>query len=760
MTGSELLIGAAAKGIAALITDTTKTGSSNAIVSTIKGLKDKSSQAIFNASRKYIETYQKRHCQLKVLGMREPVDLASVYTGVKLLDSRDILQFDPEALEDTFRKNRLRGYSGRGRKDKKQSGITIANQKQFLMVLGGPGAGKSTFLRKVGLEALRTFYYEGATYKPRLIPVLLELKRFEKNDVDVAKFIAAEFETCGFPEAETFMQNALVQGNLLIMLDGLDEVPSANLDNVLCTIRDFVDRYDGNRFIASCRVAASGYRGSAFQRFSNVTMADFDDEQIQKFIGNWFSGQQDLERETAQKCWEVLQKSENKASKELAHTPLLLTYLCLVYDLSQRFPNSRSGLYKKALRILLEEWAAEKRILRDEIYEGLSIEQEEILLSEIAYDGMAADQLFFDKRWLSTQLRTFLAGNLNAPKGLDSEKVLNAIEVQQGILVERMEDQYSFSHLTLQEYLAAQYIVDNNGWQELVQQHVTDNRWREIFLLLPGLMSGRSGADSLLLAMKKHADGYINAPRLKALIKWAENSIDKREHKMKSVAKRAAAVFFVLTHTRDLSLARDLVQDRAFSRDLVRARGLVRDLARDRVFSRDLARARARARSLERARFRAHDLGKIRDRTYAFNRDLASDLARALNCNFDFDRTLDLDGSCAHNLDRTKMFCSVDFNKLVRSLENLQSNKPDEKANREEKEKFVESVYGLWFSAFGIDSETVSLSSEESQSLRDYFYICELMIRCKEGATRVSPDVWERIESSILTVPANDESTS
>ena len=408
MTGSELLVvDAAAKGIEVLITDTAKLGASNALISTIRGLKDKSKQAIFNASRKYVQTYQKRHCQLKVLGMREPVDLASVYTGVKLLSSRDFLQFDPDTLEETFRQTRLRGYSNRGREEKKQSGIALANQKQYLMVLGGPGAGKSTFLRKVGLEALRTFYYEGATYKPRVIPVLLELKRFDQDDVDIAKFITAEFETCGFPEPEAFMQNALEQGNLLIMLDGLDEVPSAHLDHVLHKIRDFVDRYDGNRFITSCRIAASGYRGSAFQRFSNVTMADFADDQIEQFISNWFSSEQDKERGTAQKCWEVLQKPENKASKELAHTPLLLTYLCLVYDLSQRFPNNRSSLYKKALRILLEEWAAEKRILRDEIYEGLSIEQEEILLSEIAYDGIKADQLFLISDHCLDKSKTF-----------------------------------------------------------------------------------------------------------------------------------------------------------------------------------------------------------------------------------------------------------------------------------------------------------------------------------------------------------------
>ncbi|MGC1308421.1 MAG: NACHT domain-containing protein [Phormidesmis sp.] len=360
MAGFELLIEPAAKGLAALITDTTKTGSSSVIGSAIQALSIKSKQVIFQASRKYIENYQKSHCQLKVLGMREPVDLSAVYTGVNLLEGRGLLQFDPEALEDVFRQTRLRGYSSSHREDRKHPGIAIANDKQYLMVLGGPGAGKSTFLRKVGLEALHTFHYEKAEYSHRLIPVFLELKRFKADDINIARFITEEFEKRGFPEAEKFTHNALAQGNLLILLDGLDEVPSANLDNVLQAIKDFVDRYDENRFIASCRVAASGYRGDAFKRFSNVTMADFDDEQIEQFIKNWFGSEQDLEHDTADKCWEVLQKPENEASKELAHTPLLLTYLCLVYNRSQRFSENRCVLYRKALRILLEDWSLDK----------------------------------------------------------------------------------------------------------------------------------------------------------------------------------------------------------------------------------------------------------------------------------------------------------------------------------------------------------------------------------------------------------------
>lgn len=90
MVGFELLIAPAAKGLAALISDTTKTGSSSVLGRTVKGLWDKSHETIFLASRKYIETYQRRHCQLKVLGMSEPVELSAVYTGVKLLSQREV----------------------------------------------------------------------------------------------------------------------------------------------------------------------------------------------------------------------------------------------------------------------------------------------------------------------------------------------------------------------------------------------------------------------------------------------------------------------------------------------------------------------------------------------------------------------------------------------------------------------------------------------------------------------------------------------
>ncbi|RCJ42754.1 histidine kinase [Nostoc minutum NIES-26] len=544
MTGMEPFVAAVAasavSGVAVPIFQSLWGGGGKLLGRFRQTIDENTRELIFTASKQYVQNYAERHGILKVLGMREPVKLETVYTAVQFLDNDAIRSFESiENLEEFYRKANSRKFQSQDKG--KQEGIKVANEKQYLMVLGGPGAGKSTFLRKMGLETLKG--KEGGI-KHACIPVFLELKRFTSSDNNIEQFIIEEFHNCGFPSPERFTAKALEEGKLLIFLDGLDEIPTKILTEAISKIQNFVDKYYKNRFIASCRTAA---HRSGFRRFSDVAIADFDNAQIQQFIYNWFNSEADKQAKTGEKCWELLQKSENTAAKELVHTPLLLTFLCLVYDRSQSFPDNRSVLYRKALRILLEEWASEKRILQDEIYQGFHTELEEILLSEIAYTGFESDRLFFYQRDIVQQIKTFLASNLNAPQHLDGEKVLNAIAIQQGILVERAEDIFSFSHLTLQEYLTAQYIDDHRQIERLVTEHLTDKRWKEVFLLVAGLMRG--GADELLLLMEKEAQKYINTPKLQALLNWAEQATTGSQGNFKPVGKRAVAIAIANANT-------------------------------------------------------------------------------------------------------------------------------------------------------------------------------------------------------------------
>ncbi|MFG6105611.1 NACHT domain-containing protein [Leptothoe sp. EHU-05/26/07-4] len=300
-------------------------------------------EQVLKASQNYHLKYENRHGQVKVMPglMKEPVPLASIYTAVKFLDEDSICQFaSPDDLEQLYRDQGKRNFQTT---EKRHDGITIAKEKQYLMVLGGPGVGKSTFLRKLGLEALKG--QQGQLQREQ-IPVFIELKTFRRKTIDLAAVIAKEFKICGFPNARDFTKLSLDQGKLLILLDGLDEVPTENVNQIIDNIESFAIQHDKNTFIASCRTAA--YR-SSFQQFTDVTIADFDDEQIEQFTQRWFNSELDQQTDTANKYWKLLQQSNNKAVKELAHTPLLLTFLCLVYEREQTLPNRRSTLYGRAL---------------------------------------------------------------------------------------------------------------------------------------------------------------------------------------------------------------------------------------------------------------------------------------------------------------------------------------------------------------------------------------------------------------------------
>ena len=438
-------------------------------------------QRVMAASNAYISTYLNRHCQIKILPSltKEPLNLESIYTDVKILDDQSIRAFiEPDELESAYRAKGKRGFGASNAE--RLNGMTVANAEQFLTVLGGPGIGKSTFLRKIGLEALK----KDGLIQHECIPVFLELKKFREETINIQQKIVEEFETCKFPSAETLVESALEQGKLLILFDGLDEVPSKNLNQVIDKIEDFVDRHNGNRFVASCRIAA--YR-SSFRSFTDITISEFDDEQIKQFIYRWFGSVEDKKLEVAEKYMNLLNQNEHEATKELAQTPLLLTFLCLVYDREQTLPNKRSTLYGSALNIILSEWSAQKRLERDPIYEGFHPDLEKEMLSEIAYESFERDELFFQKDSITNRIAEFLSDTLEASKKLDASSILRAIEVQQGILVERATDAYSFSHLTLQEYLTALYIVENRLEDEIVAKYVDSERWREIFLLVAGL---------------------------------------------------------------------------------------------------------------------------------------------------------------------------------------------------------------------------------------------------------------------------------
>ncbi|MBD2102443.1 NACHT domain-containing NTPase [Leptolyngbya sp. FACHB-261] len=652
-----------------------------------------------DASKHYVQNYVNRHGTLKVLGMNESMMLESVYTGVQFLKEWNLGR--SESLRRLEERHRQKGRRGFQLDDTgKQQGVSVANQTQYLMVLGGPGAGKSTFLKKMGLEALKGSQKE---FKHSCIPVFIELKNLRFSNLTVQQAITKELEIFGYPD--TFATVALEQGKLLLLLDGLDEVPSNQIESVATQIQNLVDQYSKNRFIASCRIAAYQNQ-SCFHRFVGVEMADFDDEQIKAFIDNWFSSRPNL----AQDCWEKLNSGEHEAAKELTQTPLLLTLVCLLYQRTNRFPDLRATLYERALWVLLDEWAGNKGIPQEDLYKGLDTRRKQMLLAEVAHDAFQNDYLFLPRQTIAEQIEEFLGEIIPNEKPINGEAVLKSIEVQHGILVERAEGVYSFSHLTLQEFLTARYVVrDSQKIEQLVADHLTDERWREVFLLLPGLME--QGPDELLLQMEQAAQKLINTPKLRALLHWATQVTDSLERGSKPAAKRVSAIFFSLSLARALSFS--LNHNIALNHDIVLAHALSLSL------------------------------------------DLDLDCALALNHALSFDHALSLSLDRALALDRTKIFKSVDFTVLATQLETLKDEIPSNDQPLEIRRAFAERPRKTWFDTLSLDPEWISLSEAEIEALNNCFYINHLLIKCQQEALR-PPKNWAAIEDRMLKLEEED----
>ena len=717
---------------------------------------------IENASHRYDKSYRDRHGQLKVscVDMRKPISLDDVYVTVQFLNQHTALRYrSSEEVEQAFGERSRRHFDLTS--DERQNGTQAANDEQYLMLLGGPGVGKSTFLRKVGLEALKG---EHVNFIHECIPVFLELKRFNEDQIDIEGLITREFETCGYPHPDHLTNAALKSGKLLILFDGLDEVSRVHVQNVVLKIGDFVDRYSENRFIASCRIAA--YKGG-FKRFTEVEMADFDDRQIQTYIKNWFDSTPDEYRQqlhddmrTAKRCWKMLNASEHSATKELARNPLLLTLLCTVYDRSQTLPRNRASLYEKALNVFLEEWTAEKLVHQGaSMNQYLDITDEKWMLSEIAAKNFETNRFFFSKEELITQIREFGEGNANTPETFNAPKILDTILIDQGLFVERLSGSYSFSHLTFQEYLTANYIAgDTRSIQDLVNQHLHDEQWREVFLLTAGLMRE---ADDLLIAMEAEAAKFINTPRLKVLFRWAQRITDTTDNQYDALAKREFAIYqyFLLKllnkfhetvryktrQPQDLDRYFYPVLPRIFYFNLYL--DLYQDLNRDFYFN------------LYRDLNRVLDFNLYRPRYLSANLLSYHDFYRYIDTNFyfshfskfedRFDRDLSTRIKVVERIEQAKIFKGVDLQRMVQRF-NAQREFIKAVGRDESVEPPAESIHNTWLSVLHITDEILSISHEEMRNYIRYLRAVELIVACKKAAGRVSPDVWQKIEDRLL----------
>jgi len=386
---------------------------------------------------------------------------------------------------------------GLGRRQKRSPGFEVAAHHPRLMVLGKPGSGKTTFLRHLAVACCKSEFLADH------IPILIEL-RFIKDtsQFNLLNTIHREFRLADRGQTEEILN----QGKVLILLDGLDEVPGQSKRDVQDHIYEFSQQYYKNRFILTCRTQTTEYTLATFEY---VEVADFNPEQVEIFAQNWFTALAETPEQGAEITVKFLGKlrlPENKQTAELAVTPILLSLTCWIFNDLKGLPPKRSDLYEQGINLLLEKWDEKRGVRREvgsEVYRKLSVGEKKKLLSYVAARKFEQEQyVLFEQGELQEYIAEYLRISTE-----DSEAVLDAVAAQHGLLIERAQGFWSFSHLTFQEYFAAKWFCTQFDWDGLVS-HISDKHWREVFLLAAEMSST---ANSLLLLMKQRVDVLVAA---------------------------------------------------------------------------------------------------------------------------------------------------------------------------------------------------------------------------------------------------------
>lgn len=479
---------------------------------------------VWDTQNKIQQLIETKCAVMRILDMSNPISINNIFTEVRIrdqirsnrhIDISELFDDDQDFFDPSSVKHQIEEQSS----EEKISGVDIINQHQRLMILGKPGAGKTTFLKHIAL-LLSNQSEKFSGY----IPAFVSLSDFcaEDENRELRDYIFNDFLGCGIEIDD--LEILADKGRLIFLLDGLDEVKESQLSHAIRQIRALDQSLKNNKLIITCRLAAQAQEYK-FENFIEVEICDFNQGQINTFVNNWFA-----EKDKPKKADRFISRIMKDAKiRELSTSPLLLTLLCIVFEDSGDFPINRSELYEEGVDVLLRKWDANRDIYRHQVYKELSRNKKEDLLSDIAFNSFERNEYFFKQKSIEYEIRDYI---YNLPKAsqnlnnidIDCREVLRSIEANHGLIIEVAKGIHSFSHLTFHEYFASRKIVkimDPDEQRQVLNSltsHIYEPRWREIFLLVSSMLPK---ADFFMKLMKTEIDSAVKGhANLEKFFSW------------------------------------------------------------------------------------------------------------------------------------------------------------------------------------------------------------------------------------------------
>lgn len=186
-----------------------------------------------------------------------------------------------------------------------------------LLILGEPGSGKTTLL----LELTRDLLNRAETQAEYRLPVVFNLSSWAQDKLPLEKWLVNELNI-KYQVARAVAEDWVAQEDLLLLLDGLDEVTEAVRDECVTAINAYHRGHADVPMVVCSRTHDYDILTKKLDFHTAVMIDPLDSAQVDSYLSSFGAGMNGLRQQMA----------SDKRLRALAETPLTLSIMALAYQ--------------------------------------------------------------------------------------------------------------------------------------------------------------------------------------------------------------------------------------------------------------------------------------------------------------------------------------------------------------------------------------------------------------------------------------------
>jgi hypothetical protein len=334
-----------------------------------------------------------------------------------------------------------------------------------ILITDTAGMGKSTLMKLMFTKLVNSKIG---------VPIFVELRRLNKSK-KILDEIREQLNSLTTAVNTDILMELLSEGGFVIILDGYDEISLLDREVVTADIQDFVTRATQNRFLITSRPEQALKSFGNFQEFGIAPLLKNEAFELLR--------RYDSQGEISSLLIKKLKEKEMSNIEEFLTNPLLVSLLFTAFEHKQTIPFKKYLFYRQVYDANFEnhDLAKGDSYVHDK-YCKLEIDDFHQVLRHIGFNCFKLQKIEFTKDELLriiVEARKFCVGiNFRESDFLDDLIKTVPLFTQDG-------NYYRWSHKSLQEYFAAQFIyLDSKTQQQLILQKMYESKNTENFINL------------------------------------------------------------------------------------------------------------------------------------------------------------------------------------------------------------------------------------------------------------------------------------